>query len=72
MYHNVTHDPDTIGDVTRRRFDIEALDEVDPFEVDDQLIHLYKHGGMDSATSTRSGWISRCSTQAKKMGQQTG
>lgn len=33
--------------VTRYRFDIEALDEVDPFEVDGQLIHLYKHEGMD-------------------------
>ena len=33
--------------VTRRRFDVEALDELDPFEIDDQLIHLYKHGGMD-------------------------
>lgn len=31
----------------RHRFDIEALDEVDPFEVDSQLIHLYKHQGMD-------------------------
>jgi hypothetical protein len=33
--------------VTRPRFDVEALDELDPFEVDDQLIHLYKHSGMD-------------------------
>jgi len=33
--------------VTHGPFDIEALDEVDPFEVDDQLIHLYKHKGMD-------------------------
>ena len=33
--------------MTRRRFEIEALDEVDPFEIDDQLVHLYKHEGMD-------------------------
>jgi hypothetical protein len=33
--------------VTRTRFDVEALDERDPFEVDNQLIHLYKHQGMD-------------------------
>ena len=33
--------------MTRGLFDIEALDEVDPFEIDDQLIHLYKHKGMD-------------------------
>jgi hypothetical protein len=33
--------------VKRTRFDVEALDEEDPFEVDDQLIHLYKHNRMD-------------------------
>lgn len=33
--------------MTRSRFDVEDLDEEDPFEVDDQLIHLYKHAGMD-------------------------
>lgn len=33
--------------MTRNRFDIEALDELDPFEIDNQLIHLYKHRGMD-------------------------
>lgn len=33
--------------MTRYRFDVEALDETDPFEVDNQLIHLYKHVGMD-------------------------
>jgi len=33
--------------VERTRFDVEALDELDPFEVDDQLAHLYKHQGMD-------------------------
>lgn len=32
---------------TRTRLDVEALDEIDPFEVDNQLIHLYKHQGMD-------------------------
>ena len=31
----------------RTRFDIEALDEEDPFEIDNQLAHLYKHKGMD-------------------------
>ena len=36
-----------MGKVARTRFDVEALDETDPFEVDDQLIHLYKHQGMD-------------------------
>ena len=33
--------------MTRGRFDVEALDETDPFEVDEQLIHLYKHQNMD-------------------------
>ncbi len=33
--------------MVRQRFDVEDLDEVDPFEVDDQLVHLYKHEGMD-------------------------
>lgn len=33
--------------VERSRFDVEGLDETDPFEVDSQLIHLYKHQGMD-------------------------
>jgi len=33
--------------MARSRFDIEALDEVDPFEVDAQLVHLYRHEGMD-------------------------
>ncbi len=46
MYHNVSH-AWYHGHVTRRRFDVEALDEMDPFEVDDQLIHLYKHQSMD-------------------------
>lgn len=31
----------------RDRFDVEALDEDDPFEVDDQRMHLFKHEGMD-------------------------
>jgi hypothetical protein len=47
MYYNVSHDRCYHGQVTRTRFDVEALDETDPFEVDDQLIHLYKHQGMD-------------------------
>jgi hypothetical protein len=47
MYYNVTHESWYHQGMTRSRFDIEALDEVDPFEVDDQLIHLYKHEGMD-------------------------
>jgi hypothetical protein len=33
--------------VGRKRFDIELLDETDPFEVDRQLVHLFKHEGMD-------------------------
>jgi len=33
--------------VDRNRFDVEALDDIDPFELDDQLLHLYKHQGMD-------------------------
>jgi hypothetical protein len=33
--------------VPRKRFEVADLDETDPFEVDDQLIHLYKHEGMD-------------------------
>jgi hypothetical protein len=47
MYYNVTHESWYHQGMTRSRFDIEALDEVDPFEVDDQLIHLYNHEGMD-------------------------
>ncbi|HEX3959788.1 MAG TPA: hypothetical protein VHZ03_24670 [Trebonia sp.] len=31
----------------RSRFDYEALDDEDPFEVDSQLSHLFKHDGMD-------------------------
>jgi hypothetical protein len=33
--------------VARTRFDVEALDELDPFELDDQIVHLNKHEGMD-------------------------
>ena len=47
MCDNVIRNAQYDGEVTRTRFDVEALDEVDPFEVDDQLIHLYKHEGMD-------------------------
>lgn len=31
----------------QERFDYEALDDLDPFEINNQLIHLYKHEGMD-------------------------
>lgn len=47
MYYNVTHKSAILREVARTRFDIEDLDDVDSFEVDDQLIHLYKHEGMD-------------------------
>ncbi len=33
--------------MSRTRFDVEGLDPVDPFEVDRQLVHMYKHEGMD-------------------------
>ena len=33
--------------VDRKRFDIGLLDEEDPFEVDRQRIHLFKHEEMD-------------------------
>lgn len=33
--------------MARTRFDVEALDPEDPFEIDRQLTHLYKHEGMD-------------------------
>ncbi|HEX5288295.1 MAG TPA: hypothetical protein VFX25_05460 [Streptosporangiaceae bacterium] len=33
--------------MARSKFDYEDLDEVDPFEIDSQLTHLFKHEGMD-------------------------
>jgi hypothetical protein len=33
--------------VPRDRFDVERLDEEDPFEIDGQFVHLAKHDGMD-------------------------
>lgn len=40
----------------RKRFDIELLDDRDPFEFDDdwQRFHLAKHGGLD-ASDVREG-----------------
>jgi hypothetical protein len=34
--------------VPRERFDYEDLDDLDPFEMDEQRIHLFKHEGMDA------------------------
>lgn len=47
MYHNVTQIPWYGEHVARDRFDYEALDEEDPFEVDRQRTHLFKHEGLD-------------------------
>jgi hypothetical protein len=33
--------------MARSRFDTADLDEIDPFEVDHQRFHLFKHEGMD-------------------------
>lgn len=43
----------------RKRFDIELLDDKDPFEFDDdwQRFHLAKHGGLD-ASDVREVWAS--------------
>jgi hypothetical protein len=45
--------------VDRKRFDIELLDDKDPFEFDDdwQRFHLAKHGGRD-ASDVREVWAS--------------
>jgi hypothetical protein len=45
--------------VDRERFDIELLDDKDPFEFDDdwQRFHLAKHGGLDS-NDVREVWAS--------------
>lgn len=47
MYYNVSRSQWYAPQVPRSRFDYEDLDEVDPFEVDDQRFHLIKHEGMD-------------------------
>lgn len=30
----------------RELFDLDLLDDADPFEIDDQAAHLFKHGGL--------------------------
>lgn len=37
------------SDESDSRFDLDLLDEDDPFEIDDQLAHLFKHNGVDPA-----------------------
>ena len=61
-----------MGKVTRTRFDVEALDEADPFEVDDQLIHLYKHQGMDLCDVYEVWMDNRFSIPVTRTGRQTG
>jgi hypothetical protein len=36
-----------VAGVPRQRFDYELLDEEDPFEIDRQRVHLFKHVMMD-------------------------
>jgi hypothetical protein len=43
--------------VDRSRFDIELLDDEDPFEIDSQRAHLAKHAGLD-ADDVREVWAS--------------
>jgi hypothetical protein len=47
-----------VGD-SPRRFDIDELDDENPFEIDRQLAHLSKHGGMD-VDVTKEVWESDC------------
>jgi hypothetical protein len=41
--------------VERRLFDLDLLDDEDPFEIDEQLAHLFKHAELASTTSARYG-----------------
>jgi hypothetical protein len=45
------------------RFKLEQLDEEDPFEIDSQAAHLFKHPHLGSTISTMSGPVIRCSIQ---------
>jgi hypothetical protein len=47
MYHNVTQTAWYGEQVDRERFDCEALDDEDPFEIDPLRAHLFKHEGLD-------------------------
>lgn len=43
------------------RFDVDRLDEEDPFEIDDQAAHLFNIRIWESGTSTTCGPVTRCS-----------
>ncbi|MGH8908610.1 MAG: hypothetical protein ACRD0K_19455 [Egibacteraceae bacterium] len=45
------------------RLDIGLLDPENPFEVDDQAAHLFKHAGLALTTFTRSGTATPSSTR---------
>jgi hypothetical protein len=45
------------------RFEPGLLDEEDPFEIDSQAAHLFKHPHLGSTTSMTCGPVIRCSTR---------
>lgn len=48
------------------RFDLDLLDEEDPFEIDAQAAHLFKHPHLESTISMTCGPVIRCSTRPNR------